>query len=81
VHRIKGVTNQYILLVISNTRFNSLGSVITNDARCTCEIVSGIDIAKAAFNKDKTLFHQLIGLTFKQEANKVLHLEHSFVWC
>ena len=25
-------------------------------------------------------FHQLIGLTFKEETSKVLHLEHSFVW-
>jgi hypothetical protein len=25
--------------------------------------------------------HQQIGLTFKEETNKVLHLEYNFVWC
>jgi hypothetical protein len=59
--------------------FNYLGS-ITNDARCTCEIKSRIAMAKSAFNKKKT-FHQKIGLKFKEESSKVLHLEHSFVWC
>jgi hypothetical protein len=54
--------------------FNYLGSVITNDASCTCEIKSRIAMAKAAYNK-KT------GLKFKEETSKVLHLEHSFVWC
>jgi hypothetical protein len=33
-----------------------LGSLITNDARCTREIKSRIGMAKAAFNKQKTLF-------------------------
>jgi hypothetical protein len=32
------------------------GSRITNDAGCTREIKSRIDIAKAAFNKEKRLF-------------------------
>jgi hypothetical protein len=26
-------------------------------------------------------FHQQIGIKFKEESDKVLHLEHSFVWC
>jgi hypothetical protein len=26
-------------------------------------------------------FHQQIGLKFKEETSKVLHLEQSFVWC
>jgi hypothetical protein len=26
-------------------------------------------------------FHQQTGLEFKEETSKVLHLEHSFVWC
>jgi hypothetical protein len=30
--------------------FNYMGSVITNDARCTGEIKSGIAMAKAAFS-------------------------------
>jgi hypothetical protein len=36
--------------------FNDLGSMITNDARCTRTIKSRIAMAKAAFNKKKTLF-------------------------
>jgi hypothetical protein len=36
--------------------FNYLGSMITNDARCTLEIKSRIAMAKGAFNKKKTLF-------------------------
>ena len=52
---------------------------ITNDARCTCEIKSKNAMAKAACNK-KT-FHQPIGLKFKEESSKMLHLENNFVWC
>jgi hypothetical protein len=36
--------------------FNYLGSMMTNDARCTCDIKSRIAMAKAAFNKKKALF-------------------------
>jgi len=36
-------------------------AMITNDVRCTQEIKFSIDMAKAAFNKKKTL-HQQIGL-------------------
>jgi hypothetical protein len=61
--------------------FNYLSSMITNDARCTREIKSSTAMAKAAFNKKKILFHQQIGLKFKEETSKMLHLEHSFVWC
>jgi hypothetical protein len=57
--------------------FNCLGSTITNDARCTCEIKSRISMAKANFNK-KT-FHWQIGHKCKEETSKMLHLEHSFV--
>jgi len=35
--------------------FNYLGSMVTNDARCTQEIISRIAMAKAIFNM-KTLF-------------------------
>jgi hypothetical protein len=38
---------------------------ITNDARCTREINSRITMAKAAFNKNKTL-RQQIGRIFKE---------------
>jgi hypothetical protein len=45
-------------------------SRITNDADCTREIKSKIDIAKAAFNKKKTLLHQEIVLKFEEETNE-----------
>jgi hypothetical protein len=31
--------------------------------------------------KEEDSFHQQTGLKFKEETSKVLHLEHSFVWC
>ena len=37
--------------------FNYLGSMLTNDGRCTREIKSRIAMAKVAFNKKKTLFY------------------------
>ena len=59
-----------------------LGSVLTNDGRCTCEIISRIAMAKAAFNKKKNLFTRLaMALKFEEETCKMLHLEHGFVWC
>ena len=36
--------------------FKYLGSVLTNDGRCICEIKSRIAMAKAAFNKNRALF-------------------------
>jgi hypothetical protein len=36
--------------------FNRLGNTMTNDGRRTREIKYSIDMAKAAFNKKKTLF-------------------------
>ena len=60
--------------------FKYLGSMLTNDGRCTREIKSRIAMAKAAFTKKTTLYQQ-IGLKFEEETNKMLHLEHGFVWC
>lgn len=57
---------------------NYLGS-IRNDARSTREIKTRIVIATAAF--DKNSFHKSIGLAFKEDTSKVLHLEYSTVWC
>jgi hypothetical protein len=54
--------------------------MITNDARRIRERKSGIVMEKATFINKKT-FHQEIGLRFKEETRKVLHLEHSSVWC
>jgi hypothetical protein len=53
--------------------------MLTNDARITHEIKSRIAMAKAAFNKKKTL-HQHTGLKFKEETSEMLCLEHGFVW-
>jgi hypothetical protein len=36
--------------------FNYLGSLITNDARCTQEIKSTIVMAKASYNRKKAVF-------------------------
>ena len=51
--------------------------MLTNDGRCTREIKSRIAMAKAAFSKKETLFTS----KFEEETNKMLHLEHGFVWC
>ena len=37
--------------------FKYLGSMLTNDGRCMCEIKSRIAMAKAAFNKKRALFY------------------------
>jgi hypothetical protein len=36
--------------------FKYLGSILTNDGRCTCEIKRRIAMAKAVFNKKRALF-------------------------
>jgi hypothetical protein len=60
--------------------FNYLDSMITNNARCTSEIKSRTAMAKAAFNREKTLFTSKSKLKFKEETSEVLHLEHSTLW-
>jgi hypothetical protein len=50
--------------------FSYLGSMITNDARCTCEIKCRIAIAKAAFNKKKTLFTSKLTLNLGKKLVK-----------
>jgi hypothetical protein len=32
-------------------------------------------------SQEEQSFHQQTGLKFKEETSKVLHLEHSLVWC
>jgi hypothetical protein len=58
--------------------FTYLDSMITKDARCTRKIKSRTAMAKAAFNRKKTL-HKQTECKFKEATSKVLHLEHSFV--
>ena len=61
--------------------FKYLGSMLTEDGRCTCEIKSRIAMAKAAFNKEEESFYQQTGLKFEEETSEVLRLEHGSVWC
>jgi hypothetical protein len=42
--------------------FEYLGSMLTNDGRCACEIKSRIAMAKAAFNKKRALFTSTLDL-------------------
>jgi hypothetical protein len=46
---------------------NYFGSLTTNDARCTGEITSRIAMAKAVFNKKKTLFTSKLDLNVRKK--------------
>jgi len=46
------------------------GSILTNDGRCTCEIKSTNAMAKAAFNKKKTLFTSKLDLNLRKKLVK-----------
>jgi hypothetical protein len=50
--------------------FNYLGSMITNDARCTHEIKSTITTVKAAFNKKKNLFTSKLDFNLRKKLVK-----------
>ena len=50
--------------------FKYLGSILKNDGRCTCEIKSRIAMAKAAFNKKKTLFTSKLDLNLRKKLVK-----------
>jgi hypothetical protein len=52
--------------------FNYLGSTITNNARCTCEIKSRTAMAKAAFNRKK--------MTSKLDFNLRKKLVKCYIW-
>ena len=58
--------------------FNSVGSILTNDVRCTRDMKFRIAMAKAVFKK-KILFTSKLDLKLKEETRKVLHVEYSFV--
>jgi len=59
--------------------FKYLGSMLTNDKRCTCEIQDFH--GKSCIQQEEDSFYQQIGLKFEEETNKMLHMEHGFVWC
>ena len=50
--------------------FKYLGSILTNDGRCTCEIKSRIAMVKAAFNKKRTLFTSTLDLEVRKKLVK-----------
>ena len=50
--------------------FKYLGSILTNDGRCTCEIKFRIAMAKAAFNKKKAVFTSTLDLELSKKLVK-----------
>jgi hypothetical protein len=50
--------------------FKYLGSILTIDGRCTCEIKCRIAVAKAAFNKKKVLFASTLDLELRKKLVK-----------
>jgi len=50
--------------------FKYFGSILTNDGRCTCEIKCRIAMAKAAFNKKRTLFTSTLELKLRKKLVK-----------
>jgi len=50
--------------------FKYVGSILTNDGRCTCEIRSRIAMAKAAFNKKRALFTSTSDLELRKNLVK-----------
>jgi hypothetical protein len=62
--------------------FFYLGSMITDDERCTFEIQLRITMAKAAFKKKKNnLVTSQLELNIREKTSIMLLLEHSLVWC
>ena len=50
--------------------FKYLGSILTNDGRCTCEIKCRIAMAKTAFNKNRALFTSTLDLELRKKLVK-----------
>jgi len=50
--------------------FKYLGSILTNDGRCTCEIKCRIPMAKAAFNKKRTVLTSTLDLELRKKLVK-----------
>ena len=61
--------------------FKYLGSILTNDGKCTCEIKSRIAMKKAAFDKKRALFTSTLDLKFRKKLIKDYIGENSIVWC
>jgi hypothetical protein len=54
--------------------FKYLGSILTNDGRCTCEIKCSFAMAKAAFNKKRALFTSKLDLELRKK------LVRCYIW-
>ena len=54
--------------------FKYLGSILTNDGRCTCEIKCRIFMAKAAFNKERAGFTSTLVLELRKK------LVRCYIW-
>jgi hypothetical protein len=50
--------------------FKYLGSILTNDGKCTCEIKCRIAMAKAAFSKKRALFTSTLDLGLRKKLVK-----------
>jgi hypothetical protein len=50
--------------------FKYLGSILTNNGRCICEIKCRIAMAKAVFNKKRTLFTSSLDLGLRKKLMK-----------
>ena len=50
--------------------FKYLGSNLTNDGRCTCEIKCRIAMAKAALNKKRALFTRTLDFELRKKLVK-----------
>jgi len=62
--------------------FKYLGSILTNDGRCTCEIKCRIAMDKAAFNQKRALFTGTLDWELRKKLVKCyIWSIHSFIWC
>jgi hypothetical protein len=64
----KIMTDQKQLEIVES--FKYLGSILTNDGKCTCEIKCQITMAKAAFNKKRALFTSTLDLKLRKKLVK-----------
>jgi hypothetical protein len=59
--------------------FKYLGSILTNNGRCTCGIKCRFAMAKATFSKKRTLFTSTLDLELRKKLIKCYIW--SIIWC
>ena len=70
-HNVWQSSNQMHMNALETVKcFTYLGSMLTDDGRCTCEIKSRIAMAKAAFNNKKNLFTSKLDLNLRNKLVK-----------